>query len=41
MNIFKKNNEKKTTQKLPMTGGCIVIRRITLWTATMALKMRS
>ena len=20
MNIFKKNNEKKTTQKLPMTG---------------------
>lgn len=24
-----------------MTGGCIVIRRITLWTATMALKMRS
>ena len=33
--------ETLSVQKLPMTGGCIVIRRITLWTATMALKMRS
>ena len=41
MNIFKKNNEKKTTQKLPMTGGCIAIKRITLWTVITALKMRS
>ena len=33
--------ETLSVQKLPMTEGCIVIRRITLWTATMALKMRS
>ena len=27
--------------ELLMTGGCIAIKRITLWTVTMALKMRS
>ncbi len=30
-----------SVQKLLMTGGCIVIRRTTPWTATTALKMRS
>ena len=33
--------ETLSVQKLPMTGGCIVIRRIIPWTATTALKMRS
>ena len=30
-----------SVQRLPMTGGCIAIRRTTPWTATTALKMRS
>lgn len=32
--------ELLSVQKLPMTGGCIAIRRITPWTVTTALKMR-
>ena len=30
-----------SVQKLPMTGGCIAIRRTTPWTMTTALKMQS
>ena len=36
-----RRSETLSVQKLLMTGGCIAIKRITLWTVTMALKMRS
>mgnify|MGYP002742408141 CR=1 FL=1 len=36
-----RRSEPLSVQRLPMTGGCIAIRRTTPWTATTALKMRS